>query len=275
MRLLGSLIRLVAKLSQAISQFFNRVSRLLDGLLPALLSPGQLNRLTREYYTDYYSKGSTKEALRQKGSELEQWEAQVFTRYHVDSGRMLVLGSGDGRESIPIARRGVTVVGVDTDEIAVRTALRSARVSGVPAHFSQASFLKLPFMSESFDYVLLTNVMYSAIPDASVRQTWLTSLRYLLKPNGVVILSFEIKREPVSRLKPICARLNEVLVKFPGANKAYRSGDAYVYGHFMHFFQDESEVRNELLGAQVAIQELDWAHGFAVVRHSPSINPQL
>ncbi len=273
MRLLGSLIRLVAKISQAISVFFNRVSRLLDGLVPAVLPPSQLNALTRESYVDYYSKESTKEDLRQKGDALEQWETQVFNMYHVDAGRMLVLGSGLGRESIAIAQRGVTVVGVDTNDLAVRTAVQSARTMGVRAHFSLASFLELPFASASFDFVLLTDVMYSAIPDASARQTWLTGLRHVLKPNGLVILSFESEREPASRLKPICGRLNAVLVKLPGMNKAYRSGDTYAYGHFMHFFQDEREIRNELLGAHVAIQELNWAHGFAVVTHSPSLNP--
>jgi ubiquinone/menaquinone biosynthesis C-methylase UbiE len=144
---------------------------------------------------------------------------------------------------------------------------------GIRAHFSVASFLELPFASASFDFVLLTDVMYSAIPDASARQTWLTGLRHVLKPNGRVILSFASEREHAPRLKLICSLLNAVLVKLPGANKAYRRGDAYAYGHFMHFFQNEDEIRNELLGARVTIQELNWAHRFAVVTHSPSHNP--
>ena len=273
MRLLGSPIRLFANISQALSVFFNRVSRLLEGLVPAVLPPSQLNALTRESYVDYYSKVSTKEDLPQKGDELEQWETQVFNTHHVDAGRMLVLGSGLGRESLAIAQRGVTVVGVDTNDLAVRTAVQFAGRMGARAHFSIASFLELPFASGSFDFVLLTDVMYSAIPDASARQTWLTGLRHVLKPNGLVILSFEAEREPASRLTPICGRLNAMLVKLPGANKAYQRGDAYAYGHFIHFFQDEREIRNELLDAHVAIQELSWDHGYAVVRHFPSIHP--
>ena len=271
MRLLGSLIRLLATISQAISVFFDRVSRLFNGLMPSLLSPAQLNALTKEAYVGYYSKEYTTQALEQKNSELVQWENQVFNMYHVDTGRMLVLGSGLGRESIAIAQRGVTVVGVDTNYRAVRTAVQFARTKGVQAHFSVASFLELPFAGANFDFVLLTDVMYSAIPDPSVRQTWLTGLRHILKPNGLVILSFEARQEP-TRLKPIYGRLNAVLVKLPGANKAYRSGDAYTHGHFIHFFQNEDEVRNELLGARVTIQELNWAQGFAVVTHSPSLN---
>ncbi len=273
MHLLGSLIHLLAKISRAISVFFDRVSRLFGGLVPTLLPPSQLNALTRKSYADHYSKKYTSAALEQQNSELEQWETQVFNMYHVDSGSMLVLGSGHGRESIAIAQRGVTVAGVDTNYLAVRTAVQFARTIGVRAHFFVASFLELPFASASFDFVLLTNVMYSAIPDASARKTWLTGLRHVLKPNGRVILSFASEREHASRLKPICGRLNAVLVKFTGANKAYRKGDAYAYGHFMHFFQNEDEIRNELLGARVTIQELNWAHRFAVVTHSPSHNP--
>ena len=59
MRLLGSPIRLFANISQALSVFFNRVSRLLEGLGPAVLPPSQLIALTRESYVDDYSKVST------------------------------------------------------------------------------------------------------------------------------------------------------------------------------------------------------------------------
>ena len=61
---------------------------------------------------------------------------------------MLVLGSGLGRESLAIAQRGVTVVGVDTNDLAVRTAVQFAGTMGARAHFSIASFLELPFASD-------------------------------------------------------------------------------------------------------------------------------
>jgi hypothetical protein len=93
MRLLGSLIRLLAKISRAISVFFDRVSRFFDGLSPTLLPPSQLNALIRKSYVDYYSNEYTSAVLEQQNSQLEQWETQVFNRYYVDSGRMLVLGS--------------------------------------------------------------------------------------------------------------------------------------------------------------------------------------
>lgn len=265
MRLLGSFVHILAKISRAISVCFDRVSRLCDGLVPALIRPSDLNSLTRKSYDEYYSKEDPSVAFEQQNSGLEQWETQVFNTYHVNRGRMLVLGSGVGRESIAIARRGVVVVGVDANYLAVRTAIHFAKTMEVRALFLVASFLELPFAAASFDFVLLTNVMYSAIPDASARQAWLRGLRHVLKPNGQVILSFASEPEPASRLKRICDRLNTVLAHLPGANTAYRTGDAYAYGHFMHFFQHEDEIHTELLGAHVTIHELNWAHQFAVV----------
>ena len=275
MTFLASLIRFVAKLSRGICNFFNRVSRFLNGLLPAVLSPRQLNTFTQEFYADYYSKESPVMTPWPRDYVLEPWETQIFDRYQINSGKMLVLGSGEGRESIAIARKGVTVVGVESNGSAVPHAFRFARSTGVPAHFLQGSFLELPFLAKSFEFILLTDVMYSAMPDPSARQDWLISLQHLLKPNGLVVLSFGTEQQPTPRLKKICARFNAWLVKLPGANRTYTLGDEYAFGHFMHFFQNQEEIQQELLAARVTILELDWNEGYAVVTYPSTSNPPL
>src|SRR3989442_12551961 len=125
------------------SSLFSRFSDLFNGLLPALFSPPELTRLLQKHYARLYSDGFVKEP-HDLIDYLERWETEVLDRYKITSGRMLVLGSGLGRESIPIARMGVSVVGVEADPTAVRIAQPMTRTLKVPARYLQADFLQLP-----------------------------------------------------------------------------------------------------------------------------------
>ena len=266
-RVIRYFILLLARRFQAVGSLFSRFSDLFDGLLPALFSPPELTRLIQKHYARLYSDGFVKEP-HDLIDYLERWETEVLDRYKITSGRMLVLGSGLGRESIPIARMGVSVVGVEADPTAVRIAQQMTRPLKVPARYLQADFLQLPNRSGCFDFVLLSQRMYSAIPGRSQRLTLLTDLSRLVKPNGLVILSFFHKQAVTPRLKTICGRLNVIIARLPGANMAYQPGDECDAEHFLHRFQDEEEVRTELNGAGGLIQELDWIRGFAVLTFS-------
>lgn len=272
MRLLGTLVHLLAKTFKVCGELFYRLGILADGLLPVLLPSSDLTRLLRKFYVPVYSDGFIQQAQDVEEYYLHDWETEVLDRYHINSGRLLVLGSGGGREAIAVARRGVTVEGVDTNYTAVRTAQQMARTIGVLARFCQADFLALPYGPACFDVVLLSENMYSSIPDKAQRQTCLAELGRLLKPNGLVILSFIQERSPVSRLTSIGTRLNLMLVRLPGTNPAYQPGDTCAWGHFMHAFQNADEIRAELVGAGALVKELNWARGFAVITYPPRLS---
>jgi SAM-dependent methyltransferase len=174
---------------------------------------------------------------------LEAWEREVLERYALHAGRMLVMGAGTGRESIGIARRGISVVGIDSSFDALRIARRLAAFRGVPVRLHQGDYLALPYAAGSFDAVLLSTIMYSAIPGRARRQAWLRDLAWILIPGGLAILSFQPAREAPSRLQALCRRLNRVLVRLPGANRAYQSGDDWRTPTFCTRFQDEEEIR--------------------------------
>ena len=248
---------------------FDRLASLLNGFLPVLFSPDQISARVRARYRPHYAEIARKADLDwKKDCRLEPIEAEILDRYRIDSGKMLVMGTGWGREAIAIAQRGVAVVGIDTDFTAVRTARELARAAGVSARFHQANLLELPYAGASFDFALLSSIMYSAIPGVSQRQAWLAGLGRLLKPNGLVILGFLPERPPVSRLRRLSTRLNATLVKLPGTNRAYQPGDDWLGGHFIHWFEDVDAIRKELDGAGVTILEINWEKGMAVVTHS-------
>ena len=265
MNVLGWPIRLLAQGLGAIGRMFIRLANLLWELVPALLPPDQLARQVQSRYDRMYAadRAPTEEEL--QDDNLESWELQALDRCRVNSGRLLAMGTGWGREALAIARRGVTVVGIEANPVAVRVAHRFARQTGIPAHFHCADFAALPYADRSFDFAILATTMYSAIPGTARRQVWLGRLGRLLKPGGLVLLSFEHELPGPSRTKALGRMLNAVLHKLPGGNRDYRTGDTYSAEHYMHVFQNEQEIRAELIGAGASIHELGWARGYAVV----------
>lgn len=267
MPVLQFLILQVGKGLDWVGSLFYGLSTLFHGFLPALLSPHQLQGLMHEHYAQMYTDGLFADSRDFLQEGLRPWEKEVLDRYHINSGRMLVLGAGWGREAIAIAQRGVSVVGIEVNATAARTARQRAKTMRVPALILRADFLKLPTDREWFDYVLLSEHMYSAIAGKSQRQTWLASLSRVLAPDGRVILSFLPEHPSASRLRTARRRLTMMLARLAGVNKGYQIGDECHGGHFLHCFQDEAEIRNELAGAGVHIQDLNLSPGFAILTY--------
>jgi ubiquinone/menaquinone biosynthesis C-methylase UbiE len=265
MILLGWVIRIFARGLAFLGLTFTRLANFLWTLLPAILPPDQLSRHVQARYDAVYTAQSVPTKEEMSEDNLDAWEADVLTRYRINSGRLLAMGTGWGREALAIARRGVTVVGVETNPVAVRETHRFARQAGIPAHFHQADFTALPYADASFDYALLATTMYSAIPGTEGRQAWLGKLERLMRPGGLVMLSFERELPPPSRTRAISRPLIAFLQKLPGANRGYRAGDSYSAEHYMHAFQSEEEIRAELAGAGASVRELGWVKGYAIV----------
>lgn len=265
MAFIGYLIVLLARSLKWMGSLFDRLSNLFNGLVPAFLSSEQLASLVRDHYRTIYSPQSIPSSLDGAEQQLERWEAEVLERHRIHDGRMLVVGSGWGRESIAIARRGIEVIGVDTNPAAVRTSRLTAKAAGVHVHFHQADLFHLPYAPKSFDCIILPSLMYSAIPGTLQRQAWLSSLGRLLQPDGCIILNFQTPQFPASRIKAFCARLNALLITLPGSNGSYQPGDDCPGGHFLHEFLTEEEIGKEFVKAGVIIRELNWKSGFAVV----------
>lgn len=242
-----------------------RLSNLCYGILPALLPAHELLSLVKRYYAEQsaITRPARPDTAREQAF-LDPWESQVLESYAIKSGRMLVLGSGYGRESLRIAERGTWVVGVDADKV-VWQASRARPSTPSRAVFVQADFTRPPFADASFDSILVSNSMYSSVPGRLLRQRWLRSLQALLRAQGFLIISFIPEWHRRFSLKTICTGLNRLLSKLPGANPLYQPGDEAFNGHFLHAFQSERELRRELVSVGAIIRELHWADSYAVV----------
>ena len=98
------------------------------------------------------------------------------------TNRILDLGCGDGMVSAELARlSGANVVCADISELAVR----SCRERGLEAHRVEIGEAALPLESDSFDLVLMAEVIEHVVkPDRA-----LDEVRRVLKPRGYLILS--------------------------------------------------------------------------------------
>lgn len=268
MKPLGSLLHLIARALERVGLLLYRLGNAFHNLLPVFLSSHESSALLSRYYRNtYYSEESLGDgkSLETVGFELESWEVDVCNRYGLSSGRMLVLGCGWGREAIMLAERQVQVVGLDLHPGVLSIGSRVAAERKVPARFMRGDFLAPPCKPGSFECILLSGTMYSAIPGRETRQEWLNRVRGLCKPNGLIILSFQIDTRADGRLDKLTGRLRAALVTLPGTNPSYQKGDVCQGGHFFHLFHDETELKAEFDGAGAHVKELNWPHQYAVV----------
>ena len=258
-------ITVLIRLCEQLAGILFRVQQLLTGILPALLSPREMTEMIRAHYDRSYHDLAAREPETWYKWTLESWETDVLAGHQMKTGTILVLGAGVGRESIALAERGFSLVGLDINREGLHVAARQARAKHLRPLFAQADFLALPIGPGRVDYVFMSGIMYSSIPGRPQRQAWLRSLRPCLKNQGLLVLNFLIAREIDSRTHRLIHRLNRWLTTLPGTNQSYQLGDTCSQNHFLHAFVDEEEIRSELLETGARVHQLHWHEGYAVL----------
>jgi SAM-dependent methyltransferase len=89
------------------------------------------------------------------GEQIAAMLAREGSERQPPYGSVLDLGSGTGRFSIDLARRGWQVTGVDVVPKAVSTARERAREAGVEVRFVEADVARLPAVDVGSDFELL------------------------------------------------------------------------------------------------------------------------
>lgn len=265
MRIRVTVIILLTRLVEFIGSLVSQIQFFLYGVLPVLLPPDELAALTRTYYNRSY--GGLEREFRADAYKwtLDNWEAVVAAKHMVSKGLVVVLGAGLGRESIALAEHGHRVLGLDNNYDGLRIAAARGPSAHLPVLFVQADFRRLPVRKGGADYVLLSSVMYSAIPGRQQRQECVREFRSVLRSDGKIVLNFLLSHEWQAGSHRFIDACNRFLLKLPGSNQAYQLGDFCSHGHFMHTFLDEAEIRSELIEAGATILELNWSEGFVVI----------
>lgn len=103
--------------------------------------------------------------------------------------RVLVAGSGAGREAFALERLGYAVSGVDFSPRMVEAAKAEALRRGSSTTFGTADLRSHDEAAGSLDAVVFTYDVYSFVPGRSDREALLARVRRWLAPGGVVFLS--------------------------------------------------------------------------------------
>ena len=128
------------------------------------------------------------ESDREIGSGLLDWEQEIVDRFVKPSHRVLLVGSGTGRDLLPLAALGCRVTGIEPAERAVALARRALDARGLDATLVCGYFEDVP-IDGRFDVVDFSHGCYSFIPESARRVDVLRKAVRHLGPGGLVVLS--------------------------------------------------------------------------------------
>ena len=99
--------------------------------------------------------------------------------------RVLCIADGEGRNSVWLADRGLTVDAFDISEVAVRKARDFARITGVKVNFAVADIATLPWPRSIYDGVA---AIFFQFADPELRTRIFAGMVQCLKPGGIIVL---------------------------------------------------------------------------------------
>ncbi len=150
-----------------------------------------------------------------------------FFQKHEPKGHVLELGCGQGRDTVPLARMGYTVTGVDVSKVGLSQMLEIAELENLNLKGIVADMYEYP-IDDSVDIVLLDSMLHFYSKDRKKETEFLKRLMAELKEGGLLCLyvwkSEKIEKVLDSVLNDTCgwARLVDNYVDYPEGNMEMR-----------------------------------------------------
>jgi SAM-dependent methyltransferase len=191
-------------------------------------------------------------------SSLMPWEHGLYTRFLKTTDRILLVGSGAGRDLVGLLKLGYRVEGL---EVASRAVARSRRLLErerltAELHTGAIEVVELP---GSFDAFIFSWCCYSYIPQVATRVRVLCKVKAQLNPGGRVLISYMPAERP-SRL--LANRLARFAGRITRSDWRSEPGDVVVASadwrgiHYEHRFSaSDFEEEARAAGLRVVFHE--------------------
>ncbi|HJZ71038.1 MAG TPA: class I SAM-dependent methyltransferase [Vicinamibacterales bacterium] len=242
-------MRLVTAAIFATAQLFARGARVLHHLAAGTLRIADL----RVGIEDVWERSSPSDAAVAAG--LMEWEEEVVRRFVTLDDRVLLVGSGPGRDFVALVARGYRVTGIEPARRAIATAQRHLAERGLSAEIVEGFFEDVP-LTGRFDVILFSYCCYSFIPGSGRRIAALRKAADHLAPSGRIVISYLTERSGHPALMRL-ARLSSALSRSdwrpePGDIVHPVDPAAPLY-HYEHpFMPGEIDAEARAAGLQVA-----------------------
>lgn len=239
-----------------LGKFFLRMARFLRSLPVVVMKSDDLIRFSQETYLNPSFRNEwTGDTITDSGLQAD--EQNLYEQLPNQTGRMLVLGIGGGREAIFFGRRGFQVEGIDFIPEMVNCALENAKRRGIDikAQVQEISQLRLP--SNCYDVVWFTRPLYSCIPARKKRIHMLAALGDSLKTGGCIGCQFHW--DPLARLNKKEIFIRRLIAILTLGNFSWQPGDMLWGGvEFSHAFSSKNEVLEEFNQAGFLVAYSDF-----------------
>ena len=123
------------------------------------------------------------------GNGLDDWERRIYTEAIPESGRVLLIGCGTGRDLIGLAQLGYDMTGLDLSPEAIDVARAALDRRGLKARLV-TEFVELAAFDSSYDAVIFSSRCYSAIRGSHTRVAALSKLRAAVRRDGRLLVTY-------------------------------------------------------------------------------------